>query len=326
MSDILPRIFSADFLFIILRVSTPLLFASMAALISQKAGVVNITIDGTMLTCALVGVLISAYSGNLLLAVLCSMLTGMAMGGFLAFFHIKMKTAANLTGVAINLLTTGGTVFLCYIFAGDKGSTANLKSMVLPSIEIPLIRDIPFVGTVLSGHNILTYLSLLAVLLVYLFIYKTPMGLRIRAVGEYSKAAESVGENPGRIKIISLVIAGALSSFGGMFMSMGYVSLFTKGMTASRGFIGVAANAIGGGRPLFTMISAFLFGTAEAVSNIMQVIQVPVEIILAIPYVATLLILVLNGMKEQTAENARKKKLQTEWTKNKLTPAVKMEE
>lgn len=312
MNEIVSRVFSADFLFIVLRVSTPLIFASMAALISRKAGVVNITIDGTMLTCALVSVLVSAFTQNLWLAILAGMVTGMLMGGFLAFFHIKMKTAANLTGVAINLLTTGGTVFLCYVFAHDKGSTANLKSMSIPSWDIPLIKDIPFVGQVLSGHNAMTYLALLSVLLVYLFIYKTPTGLRIRAVGEYAKAAESVGENSGRIKILSLVIAGMLASFGGMFMSMGYVSIFTKGMTASRGFIGVAAEAIGGGKPLFVLLASFLFGVAEAASNILQMIRIPIEIVLMLPYVVTLVVLIANSAKGQQSEKRRRKKMQKE--------------
>lgn len=126
MELFLSNILSAGFVFIIIRVATPIIFASMAALISTKAGVVNITIDGTMLMAALIGVLVSAYTQSLLLGCLGGLLTGMVMGGFLAFFHVKMHAPSNTTGVAMNLFANGFSVFLCVIFAGDKGSTSKL--------------------------------------------------------------------------------------------------------------------------------------------------------------------------------------------------------
>ena len=312
MNLFLNSIFSADFLFTVIRVCTPILFGAMAAMISTKCGVVNITIDGTMLMSALAGTLISAYTQNLFLGFLGGLLTGMAMGGFLAFFHVKMKTPSNLTGVAMNLFANGFSVFLCAIFAGDKGSTSKLSSLTFPTVNIPVLEDIPFLGRILSGHNLLTYVCFLLVFLLYIFIYRTPFGLKMRAVGENESAAKSVGENTDRIKIISLVLAGAVSSLGGMFLSMGYVSWFTRGMTGGRGFIGVAANAIGHGNPVLVMLSSLLFAVAQAISNSVQILQLPSELVMAIPYVITLAIMVVNSARENAGEKSRKRKLISE--------------
>ena len=309
MELFLNNILSAEFLFTVIRVGTPILFAALAAMVSTKCGIVNITIDGTMLMSALLGTVTSAYTQSLWLGCLAGLVTGMAMGGFLAFFHVKMKAPSNLTGVAINLFTSGFTVFLCAVLAGDKGSTSKLHSLTFPTVNIPIIEDIPFLGEVISGHNLLTYLSFLFVIGLYIFIYKTPFGLKMRTVGENEKAAKSVGENTDRIKIISLIIAGAVASFGGMFLSMGYVSWFTRNMTAGRGFIGVAANAIGHGNPVFVMLSSMLFAIAQAVSNSIQILQLPSELVMVIPYVITLVIMVANSAREGIMQNNKKKKI-----------------
>ncbi|MCI7640238.1 MAG: ABC transporter permease [Clostridiales bacterium] len=309
MELFLKSVFSADFLFVVIRTCTPILFAAMAAMISTKCGVVNITIDGTMLMSALMGTLVSAYTQNLFLGFLAGFLTGTAMGGFLAFFHVKMKTPSNLTGVAMNLFANGFSVFLCALLAGDKGSTSKLSSLTFPTINIPIIKDIPVLGTIVSGHNLLTYVCFLMVILLYIFIYRTPFGLKMRAVGENETAARSVGENTDRIKIISLLLAGAVSSLGGMFLSMGYVSWFTRGMTGGRGFIGVAANAIGHGNPVFVMLASLLFAVAQALSNSIQILQLPSELVMAIPYAITLAIMVVNSARENIGESSRKRKL-----------------
>lgn len=309
MELFLNSVFSADFLFVVIRTGTPILFAAMAAMISTKCGVVNITIDGTMLMSALMGTLVSAFTQNLFLGFLAGFLTGTAMGAFLAFFHIKMKTPSNLTGVAMNLFANGFSVFLCALLAGDKGSTSKLSSLTFPIVEIPIIKDIPFLGDVISGHNLLTYVCFLLVIVLYVFIYRTPFGLKMRAVGENETAAKSVGENTDRIKIISLILAGAVASLGGMFLSMGYVSWFTRGMTGGRGFIGVAANAIGHGNPVFVMLASLLFAVAQAISNSIQILQLPSELVMAIPYVITLAIMLFNSARENISESNKKRKL-----------------
>ena len=184
-----------------------------------------------------------------------------------------------------------------------------MASLTFPIVNIPIIEDIPFIGTAFSGHNLLTYVCFLLVIALYVFIYRTPFGLKMRAVGENEVAAKSAGENVDRIKILSLVLAGAVSSLGGMFLSMGYVSSFTRGMTGGRGFIGVAANAIGHGNPVFVMLASLLFAVAQAISNAVQIMQLPSELVMAIPYIITLGIMIFNSARESISEGSRKRKL-----------------
>ena len=201
MSEILHTIFTPHFLFTVLRLTTPLIFAAMSALVARAAGIRNITIEGTMLMTALTGVLVSAYTENLLLAVACALFVGVLMGFLLAYFHLKLDTDILLSGIAINMVANGGTVFLLYVFAGDKGSSERLTSQMLPTVELPLLKDIPVLGEILSGHNVLTYVAFISVLVVWFLIFKTRIGLRIRAVGEYPEAIESVGKSSTRIKL-----------------------------------------------------------------------------------------------------------------------------
>ena len=293
MDTIFDAIFSQSFGYSIIRVTTPILFATMGALISNKAGVVNISLEGTMLSSALAGVLVSAFTDNLLAGLLAGLLVGILLSLLLAYFHLNLKTNIFLTGIAINLLSSGATVFLLYIFARDKGISANLASKVFPNVVIPFLTDIPVLGPILSGHNILTYVGIFSVAFMYFFLYRTPMGLKIRAVGEYSKAAESVGINVTKVQYSALALSGVFAALGGMFMSMGYVSWFSRDMMSGRGFIGLAAESMGKGTPLGSMIAAIVFGFADALSNSLQTMGLPVEIILVIPYLTTIIGLVI---------------------------------
>lgn len=263
----LQLIFTPHFLFTVLRLTTPLIFAAMSALVARAAGIRNITIEGTMLMTALTGVLVSAYTGSLIFAVFCALLVGVLMGFLLAYFHLKLDTDILLSGIAINMVANGGTVFLLYVFAGDKGSSERLTSQMLPTVDIPLIRDIPVLGEILSGHNVLTYVAFLSVVVIWFFMFKTPIGLRIRAVGEYPEAIESVGRNSTKIKLFALALSGFLAAFGGIFLSMGYMNFFVKNMAAGRGFIGVAADYMGGGNPFGALAASLLFGVADACAN-----------------------------------------------------------
>ncbi len=293
MDKFIAIIFSVSFGYAVLRVTTPLIFAAMGALISDKAGVINIGLEGIMLISALTGVVVSAYTQSaflgLLMAVIAGSLTGMAM----AYFALNLKTDIILSGIAINLFGGGGTIFALYLVAHDKGISSSLKSLVLPKIDIPIIDQIPVLSEIISGQNILTYIALLSVVFVYILVYKTPLGLQIRAVGENEDAADSVGVSVRKIKYIALILSGAFAGFGGAYMSMAYVSWFSKNMTVGRGFIALAAEAMGGSTPFGTLVACFVFGSAEALSNSLQSLRVPTEFVQMIPYVVTVLGLVL---------------------------------
>lgn len=304
MESVFQTILSAEFGYSVLRVTTPILFSALAALITNKAGVMNIALEGIMLFAALFGVIGSAYSQSIIVGLICAIAAGVAVALILAYFALQLKANLVLTGIALNLFASGGTVFILYLVCNDKGISASLKSLVVPKVEIPIIKSIPILGHIFSGHSLLTYLSLICVLLVYILVYKTAIGLRIRAVGENPNAAESVGINVIKIKFIALMISGVLAALGGAYMSMGYVSWFSRDMVAGRGFIGLAAQNLGGAEPIPTLLAALAFGIADAMSNILQSLRVPAEFVQVIPYVTTLIGLVLYSV----SKNKKNKK------------------
>ena len=293
MSQFLSIIFNAEFGYSVLRVSTPILFATLGALLSNKAGVINIALEGIMLISALSGVIFSAISGSAFVGLLMAVVFGGLVGLLLGYFSLNLKTDIILAAVAMNFIASGGTIFVLYLVAGDKGISSSLASKVLPKIDIPLLQNIPVLGDILSGHNVLTYLAFIAVGAVWFFLYKTPLGLRIRAVGENEHAADSVGISVTRIRYIALVLSGVFAGFGGAYMSMGYVSWFSRDMTAGRGFIAIAAEAMGGSTPLGGMLTSLLFGFFDALSNSLQILKIPYEFVSMLPYVAVVLGLVL---------------------------------
>ncbi len=305
MGTILDSFFSVQFVFTILRVGTPLLFASMAALIVRKAGIMCIAFEGMMLFAALGGVIGSSYTQSAFIGVLTGVLFGVAIAMAFAYFVLVLHANNVLTGLALNILGSGGTVFCLYVITGDKGASTRLNSLSVPSLDIPLLQDIPVIGQILSGHNLLTYLALLTVVAVYIFINRTVLGLRIRSVGENPHAAESVGIKVERTRFIASVISGAIASLGGVYMSMGYLPFFTRDMIAGRGFIGIAAQNLGGGSPIPTLFASLAFGTAEAAANVLQSLRLPSEFMQMLPYLATLVGLVFVG-RTSTGEGSAK--------------------
>ncbi|MDD2958859.1 MAG: ABC transporter permease [Lachnospiraceae bacterium] len=289
MNSFASLIFTSDFFYSIFRVTTPLLFASMGAVLSDVAGVPNIALEGMMLIAAFAGMyfsyLFQSAVAGLLFAVLCAALAA----GVLAFFTLYYKTNIILGGIAINSLASGGTIFFLYLTAHDKGTSVALTSKVLPNINIPFIENIPVIGPAISGHNILTYLSILAVVFTYLLLKRTSLGYHIRAVGEKKEAADSVGISVLKTQSIALILSGVMCGFGGAFMSMGYVSWFSRDMVSGRGWIALAAEAMGMQSAIGTAATSFLFGITDALSNAVATLGWPSDLVKTIPYCATLL-------------------------------------
>ena len=246
-----------------------------------------------MLSAALAGVVGSAFGGNAFIGLLLALVVGVAMGLLMAYFAIGLKTDIVLTGIALNLMASGGTVFLLYVITKDKGMSTSLKSFIMPVIQLPFIKSIPVLGDILSGHNLLTYLAFLFTVLVWILLYRTPLGLRIRVVGENISAAESVGIPVKKVQFIALAISGVLASMGGAYMSMGYMDKFARDMTAGRGFIALAAEALGRATPLGTLIASLFFGMVDALSSNLQILNVPVQFVQMLPYVCTIVGLVI---------------------------------
>ncbi len=306
MNPLLKSFFSIDFFGTILRVMTPLLFPAIGVAISELAGSINIALEGIMLMAAFFGVIVSAFTGSLWLALLAGIAAGVFMGAMLGYFHLKLKADIILAAIALNMFAAGITIFLLFLFAGDKGSTSSLTSLVFPDVNLPALAAIPVLGKMLNGHNILTYVAFLSVFVFYVLMFKTPLGLRIRAVGQNPDAAESVGINVNRVKMYALMLSGFFGALGGLYLSMGYVSWFARDMTAGRGFIAIAAATLGGHLPVGTMFASLLFGFVNAIAIYMSSLNVPSVLIQMIPYLVTLIALTafaIRANRKKTAQN-----------------------
>lgn len=306
MSDAWRGILSWDFVASGIRVTTPILLAALGALVADLAGATNIALEGIMLFSAFTGVIVSGFTGNLVLSVIIAIVMGMALAGVLAYFSLKLKTDIILAAIAINIFASGGTIFFLAALTGDKGSSASVNSLVLPNIDIPLLKDIPVLGDILSGHHLLTYAAIALVFIVQFILYKTPLGLRIRAVGENPEAAESVGISVNKTRLIALLMSGFLASLGGIFLSMGYVSWFARDMTAGRGFIALAAQALGGVSAFGVALGSLLFGFAEASSYSLQFFQIPYEVTQSFPFIITVGVLGVYAWRKLQAEKRKK--------------------
>jgi simple sugar transport system permease protein len=278
----------------------------MASIISNSAGVINIGLEGIMLFSALIGVIVSAFTQNPFAGLAGAVAAGVALSFVMAYFALNLKADIILAGIAVNLFASGGTVFILYVLTGDRGVSTSLPSVPLPTVSLPVIEYIPVIGKIFSGHNVLTYLSLLSVLALHIFLAKTKLGLRIRAVGQNPDAARSVGVKVRNIQYLALMLGGALCGMGGSYMSMGYMSWFTRDMVAGRGFIALAAQTMGNDKALPTMIASLFFGSADALANAMQVLKLPVEFVQMIPYIATIGGLCLYAYRIKTRKKAVK--------------------
>lgn len=307
MEKIFAAIFTPAFLFSVIRVSTPLILGAMAALICNRGGMLHIAFEGTMLSAAFFGMLVSALTQNIFLGILGAIAGGMLISMLLGYFNLILNSNRTLTGIALNTFASAGTVFALYLLVQDKGTSSSLPSLVVPDLELPIIKDIPVLGTILSGHNALTYVSFLAVLLTYIIIFRTALGLKIRTVGENPNAAASVGINVMRIRFITLGLSAVIASLAGAYMSMGYLSWFSRDMMAGRGFMSIAAQNLGAALPLPSLLASLAFGAVTALANVLQTLNMPSEIIQAMPYVATLFGLGIFGYSAKKGQGLRER-------------------
>ena len=297
---LLERIFTTDFFFSILRITAPILFATLGAVIGEKAGISNIGLEGIMMISALFGSLTAYWTGSWAAGVLLALIMGVLVSLLMGFFSFNLKTDIILAGVAVNMIGSGGTLFLVKVITqATEGtalaSTTSLitKNLQVPSIDIPLLKDIPILGGVLSGHSLLTYLAFLLVFVTWVLLYKTPLGLNIRSVGENPNAAASVGVSVLRVRYIAIGLSGAMAGLGGAYMSMYYAMGWSQDMVAGRGFIALAAQAMGAGEPFGSMLAALVFGLAQALGIKVSSLGADSKHVSPNPYLVTILGLVI---------------------------------
>ncbi len=293
MHDLFKIFLEGNFYSTIIRVSTPIIFAALGALIASSAGTPNVALEGIMLFAAFFGTLSSAYSGSLLIGLLAGIGAGLSLSCLLAMFSIKFKANIILTAIAINILSSGGTAFLLSSITLDKGGTFSLQSREFPKIHLDFLEKLPFISEIFNDQNLLVWLAFGSPFIVWLILKKSPLGYHLRAVGENPEAANSVGIDVNKVKTTAIILSGFFASLGGIYLSMGYVSWFTRDMTGGRGWIALAAQALGGKSTIGVTLSALLFGTGESLSYSLQIFEMPSEIIQSIPFIITIIVFLI---------------------------------
>jgi len=273
-----------------LRMATPLVYASLGGIFSERVGIINIGLEGMMLTGAFSGVLATFGTGNPWIGILVSII----VGGLLGLLHglLTVKFAGNqiVSGTGINIFALGFTAYMSQIVWGSRGASPNVQD--LGTVPIPLLKDLPVVGEILGNQTPLVYIALVVVVLSYIVLSKTSFGLRIKAVGEHPAAADTAGINVYKTKYLGVIISGMLAGLGGAFLSLDHLSLFALGMSGGRGFIALAAMILGGWTPFGALGASLLFGFTEALQMRLQSIgALPSQIILTVPYIVTIVVL-----------------------------------
>ncbi len=281
-----------------IRMATPIIFAALAALICNRAGMFNMGVEGMILCSALGAVIFAHYGGSVWIGLIGGIIVGLATGLFIAFASLTGKADLYLTCIAYNLMASGGTVFVMYLLTGEKSTTSGaFRSYQIPAINIPIIKDIPVIGRILSGQSMLTYLAVLSIIFMWFLLKRTRIGLRIRAVGENPKAAESVGISVNKIGYIAFALCGVFSGLSGAFMSMSWVTFFMREMVNGRGYIGLSAQNMANGEPVGSALASLLFGFTDALGTTLQnQTDFPVEFLEMLPYLATIFAIIITSM------------------------------
>ena len=273
-----------------LRMATPIVYAALGGIFSERVGIINIGLEGTMLVSAFAGVTVSFYTGNPWLGVVVAVLAGGLIGLLHALLTVKFVGNQIVSGTGINIFALGFTAYMSQIIWGSRGASDGVQG--LGTWTIPVVADLPVVGPIIGSHSPLVYLMLVVTVLSYVVLFRTPLGLRIRAVGEHPTAAETAGIDVIRIKFLCVILSGMLAGLGGAFMSLGHLNLFTRGMTGGRGFIAMAAMIFGKWMPFGAFGASLLFGLADALQMRLQSLGLlPPQIILTIPYLLTVAVL-----------------------------------
>lgn len=274
-----------------LALGTPLIFAGLGGVFSEKSGVVNIGLEGMMIIGAFFGVYGSHITGSALIGVVIAIIAGGIVALIHAFLSITLKADQVISGTAINLFSQALAAFLIFKLFGKGGQTESVNGLIYQVSST--VRDIPIIGKFISELNWFVYLAIIAVIATHFIMYKTPWGLRIRSVGEHPQAADTLGINVFKVRYICVMISGMLAGLGGAALSLGSTPLYRDGMVAGRGFIALAALIFGNWKPVGTLWACLLFSFANALQLKSQLLglNLPTELYSAFPYVLTMIAL-----------------------------------
>ena len=273
-------------------IMTPLLFAAVGGLYTELAGMLNIALEGMLLSGAFAAIAAVSLTGSFAAGIAAAIIASTVLAFITAFATLKLKSNVFISGLAANLLAGGLTVVMSQRLFNTRGVVVVHDIPALPLINIPLIRDIPVLGNLVSGYSPYTLASLLVLLVSGLVIYRTPFGYRLRACGKHADVLHSLGIKSDTYRYAAFLISGVCCGIGGSFLSLN-LGAFVPQMSAGKGWIALVIMLLGMRRPLGVLAAAFLYGVAEAFSNYAQgIIAIPAELILAMPYIITLLAII----------------------------------
>ncbi|MFD6093194.1 MULTISPECIES: ABC transporter permease [Oerskovia] len=272
-----------------LLLAVPLAFGALGGLLNERAGVVNIAIEGQLLTGAFGAAVLASVVGNAYVGLVAAPLAGLLIGAMLALFTVKYHVNQIIVGVVLNVFAVGLTSFLFSSVLKNDPATLNTPPR-LPTLPIPLLSEIPIIGPVLFRQSIIVYLLYVAVIVISIALFRTRWGLRVRSVGEYPQAADTVGINVNRTRWGNVLLGSMVAGLGGAFFTIGSVGAFGQEMTAGKGYIALAAMILGRWSPWGALGAALLFGFADKLQQVLGVLETPIpnQFMLMLPYVVTI--------------------------------------
>ena len=289
------EIFSGGFVVSMLtgtiRMSVPILLPALGDIYTQRSGILNLGIEGIMLMGALAGFIGVAFTNSLFIGIMFSIIIGMVFAGVMAFLSVTVKANQVIAGTAITILGTGLSSFLFRAIFGVQKLPPLVREF--PVYKIPVLSDIPYIGTIFFEHNIFIYLTYILVPVTWLILEKTTFGLNVCAVGEHPHAADAKGINVSLTRYMCVLISGAYAGLGGAFLSIGFMNTFLAQMVGGRGFIAIAVVIFSRWEPFRALAAALLFGIANALQLRLQAMGVPFppQALQALPYIITIIVL-----------------------------------
>ncbi|MFS8542444.1 MAG: ABC transporter permease [Limnochordales bacterium] len=291
MTDAWEVIFHINTLTAALRLATPIALAALAGTLSERAGVINLGLEGKLLAGAWAAVYATYLTGAPWVGVLAAVAAGMLVGALLGLFAVGLRANHVVAGVGLNILLLGLTTWLMQVVWDSRGTSPTVAA--LPRWTIPGLRDVPLLGDLLGSHSPLVYFTLLAAPLLWVVLFKTPVGLRVRMIGEHPEAADTLGIPVHRLQYLSLLAAGGLAALGGAQLALGDLAWFSQNMSAGRGYMALAANVFGQWNPLGSLLASLLFALTDAMQMRIQTLPNPwpTELVQMLPYLLTIAVL-----------------------------------
>jgi simple sugar transport system permease protein len=293
VTDLLSVVIIVNVLASMIRISTPILIAALGELVTERAGIMNLGVEGTMLMGAFTGFLVTYNTDSVLLGTLAAIGIGALMSLIMAFMASTLKVDQTVTGLALNMLGAGVSLFWYRLGFEDLGTATIPTIETSKVVKIPLLSDIPLLGEILFSHQLLTYLALILVPAVWFFLYRTKYGLRIRGCGENPLAVDLRGVNVTWLQYVATIFGGMMAGLGGSFVTLGTTVRFLPGITGGRGWLAIVIVIAGNWRPWRILVATLIFALLDAIQLQIQGVgvQIPFQILLALPYVIAILAL-----------------------------------